>query len=139
MTLPAAQNTWVVRDVEGGDDHGHERARHDDVAAEAGDETEGQRGEVVGDLVLGKLVAAEADDRQDPEQAEPEARADGRAQQDGADGHDTQVHPDVGDEEVSSVVAREVHADHEGEDGDDVEAEVQEGGGGHDELRILGA
>ena len=45
-------------------------------SAQAGDQAERQRGEVVGDLVLGDLVGAQPDDRQHPEEAEPESGAD---------------------------------------------------------------
>jgi hypothetical protein len=107
----------VVDGVHDGNEHGRggrgEPARG---GPEAVHQPEGERDEVVGDLLLGDLVRAQPDDRQDAEQAQAEADPGLGAGEQGGDGEHADVEGGVGQQQVAALVASEV--DGVGEHGD---------------------
>ena len=64
--------------------------------------------------------------------AAAQAGANGRGDQHRADGHDTQIDAQQRDEEVATVVAREVRSGDERQDGDQVNGQVYQDRGGHE-------
>ena len=111
----------MVADGQRRDDQHHQPgAEQAQAAAQPGEQAERERGEVVGDLVLGDLVRAQPDDRQHAEQAEPETGADrGRAEHQ-ADREHADVDAEEGDHEIAAMVPGEVDAEGQDRDGDQV-------------------
>jgi hypothetical protein len=109
LPVGATTEPWMVDGVH--DRHQHGRQGRGEPAggrSEAVDEPEREGDEVVGDLLLGDLVRAQPDDRQDAEQAEAEPDASlGTGEQDGDREH-TDVQGDVGEQQVAAVIAAEV-------------------------------
>jgi hypothetical protein len=72
------QDLWVVPYEHHQQDQGHQGAgQPEGFNAQAGDQPEGQRREVVGHLVMGQFGGPEPDDGQDPEEAQPQAQPGG--------------------------------------------------------------
>ena len=71
--------------------------------------------------MLAELVGAEPDDREDAEEAQPEADRGGAARQHDRDGEDADVDGDEGRDEVRAAVARVVDGHGEHEHGDEVD------------------
>lgn len=88
---------------------GHEGTAQDDVAdRDPAEQPECQGDEVVGNLVLGEFVGAKPDDRQNPEQAEPDADADIDPGEDRRDRQHAEVDAEKGRGEIAAVMARGV-------------------------------
>jgi hypothetical protein len=132
LPVGAGAEAGVVDGVH--DRHQHDRRRGGDPAGggpEAVDQPQGQGDEVVGDLFLGDLVRAQPDDRQDPEQAQPEPDAGLGAGEHGGDGQHPDVQRDIGQQQVTAVVAAEVDAiGEQGDRGQVAREPGQQGDGG---------
>ena len=69
----------MVAHPQGGEDEGHEDGDDDEVALDAAQQAQGQRGEEVGHLPLGEGGGAQADDGQDAEESQSQAGSDALA------------------------------------------------------------
>ena len=91
----------MVADPQRDDDESHQpevqRGRRD---GETADEAEGERREVVSDLVLGELLRPQPDDGEHAEEAQPQTGVDRARRQRGGHGEDADVHPEVRDDEA---------------------------------------
>jgi hypothetical protein len=109
LTVGATTEPWMVDGVH--DRHQHGRHGGGEPAgdrSETVDEPERESDEVVGNLLLGDLVRAQPDDRQDAEQAQTEPDAGlGTGEQDGDREH-PEVQGDAGEQQVAAVVAAEL-------------------------------
>jgi hypothetical protein len=111
----------VAAGVQDGHDHGHQRQCERDVpGAQPAEQSQRQRGEVVGDLVLVELGGPEPDDRQDAEEAEPQPGGHGAVRQGDRDRQHADVDAEVGDDQVPAPVAGEVDPEGEQADGEQV-------------------
>ena len=79
LVTVAAHERGVVADPQGGDDGAHEGRHHPDrCGLDPAEQAQGQGREEVGDLVLGQLGGAQADDGQDAEEPQAQAGRDAR-------------------------------------------------------------
>jgi len=120
----AAQQGGAVDGREHADDERDEPgAEPGEAGGEAGDQPDGKGGEVVGHLALLDLTRAQADDREDPEQAQPEAGADRCPGQDHRHGQHSHIDADEGDGEVTAAMTGVVDAECEHGDGGQIEGD----------------
>ena len=118
---------------------GHEHHDQDQGAGHRGhpewfrpqpaDQPQGERGEVVSDLLLGQLGGAQPDDRQHAEQAQSEPGCDGCTGEHRGHREHAGVQRHVGDQHVATAVAGEV--DPVGQNGDGHHVEGQDQYGAH--------
>ena len=121
----AAHERGVVPDPQGRDDGAHEGCHHPDRRGlDPAEQAQGQGCEEVGDLVLGQLGGAQADDGQDAEEPQAQAGRDARRRQQQGDGQDAHVDADVGGHEVAAPVARDVERPNQERDGDQVGTDI---------------
>ena len=121
LAAGAGRDPVVVADRDDGDDRDHQsEVQGAGAGAETAEQAEGQGGEVVGDLVLGQLLRAQPDDRQDAEEAQPQAGTDGAGGQGRGDSQDPDVGGEVGDDELGPTVAGQEEAEDQDADGDEV-------------------
>ena len=122
------QYPWVVAHEHHQEDQGHQGQRQPHgLDPQSRNEAKGQGGEVVSHLVLGQLGGAEPDDGQDPEEAQPEAEAGGRAGEGNGHGHDADIHAEVGDDEVAAPVPAQVQGERQDGDGGQVGGDEKKG------------
>ena len=133
LVAVAAQHGRVVADPQGGDDERHEYRRRRDGGADAAEQAEGQGGEEVGDLVLGELGGAQADDRQDAEETQTQAGSDAGGRQQESHRQHAHVDADVGGHEVLAAVAPNVQSADERDQSDQVGADGGDRCEGHGE------
>ena len=128
--------TWQqARTVDDGERHHDEAHEHGDQwqrgGLDATEQADGEGREEVGDLALGDLRRTQADDGQDPEEAEAQARSHRGGGQQESDCEDADVDADVGSQEVLTPVTWQVEGADEDREGDEIDADIGERGQAH--------
>ena len=136
LVAVVAHERRVVPHPQRGEEEGHEDGDDDEVGLDAAEQAQGQGREEVGDLVLGQLGGAQADDGQDPEEPQAQAGRDARRRQQQGDGQDAHVDADVGGHEVLARVAWGVEGPDQDGEGGQVGGDVGQGGQAHREAPV---
>lgn len=128
LPLPMArEQAGMVTGVQRGHDEHHQPGVEKvEGLGQPGQQTERQRREVVGDLVLRDLVRPQPDDRQNPEEPHPHPDPDRRR----PEHHRHGEHPDIDTEkrgdQVPPVMPREVDREGQEGDGDEIGADKKQ-------------
>ena len=106
------------------EDHQERRHREEGKAVGvepyAAEQPEGKRHEVVRNLLLIELDRPQPDDREHPEQAQPQPDGGVDGGQDGRNREHAGVDAEVGDDHIPAAMARKVDTEDEHGDGDEV-------------------